>query len=102
MSTIEPLLRMEGITKIFSGVTALAGVSLTLKCGEVHALVGENGAGKSTVIKIMTGAYRRDAGRVFLEGRLVEFSTPKDAREAGVVAVYQDVNLLAYRTVAEN
>jgi ribose transport system ATP-binding protein len=93
---------MEGITKVFSGVTALDGVNLTLEPGEVHSLVGENGAGKSTLIKIMTGAYRRDGGRIWLEGREVDFHTPEDALRAGVVAVYQEVNLLAYRTVAEN
>jgi ribose transport system ATP-binding protein len=102
MSTTEPLLRMEGITKSFSGVTALAGVNLTLERGEVHALVGENGAGKSTLIKIMTGAYRRDDGEMWLEGRAVEFRSPEEAQAAGVVAVYQEVNLLAFRTVAEN
>jgi ribose transport system ATP-binding protein len=93
---------MEGITKIFSGVTALANVSLELERGEVHALVGENGAGKSTLIKIMTGAYTRDGGQMFLEGRAVDFRTPEDAQDVGVVAVYQEVNLLTYRTVAEN
>ncbi|MGH9945382.1 MAG: sugar ABC transporter ATP-binding protein, partial [Pyrinomonadaceae bacterium] len=98
----EPLLRMEGITKIFSGVTALAGVDLTLERGEVHSLVGENGAGKSTLIKIMTGAYRRDGGRMWLEGREVNFASPEEAQDAGVVAVYQEVNLLTFRTVAEN
>jgi galactofuranose transport system ATP-binding protein len=98
----EPLLRMEGIRKLFSGVVALDGVDFRLERGEVHALVGENGAGKSTLIKIMTGAYRRDGGRVLLEGREVNFRTPEEAQEAGVVAVYQEVNLLAYRTVAEN
>ncbi len=98
----EPLLRMEGITKVFSGAVALDGVSLSLERGEVHALVGENGAGKSTLIKIMTGAYRRDGGRVWLEGKEVDFRSPEDAQAAGVVAVYQEVNLLAYRTVAEN
>src|ERR671933_793372 len=98
----EPLLRMEGIRKLFSGVVALDGVDFRLERGEVHALVGENGAGKSTLIKIMTGAYRRDGGQVFLEGRAVDFRSPEDAQRAGVVAVYQEVNLLAYRTVAEN
>jgi ribose transport system ATP-binding protein len=93
---------MEGITKIFSGVTALSEVNLDLARGEVHALVGENGAGKSTLIKIMTGAYTRDGGQVYLEGRAVDFRTPEDAQDAGVVAVYQEVNLLTYRTVAEN
>jgi len=98
----EPLLRIEGITKIFSGVTALDDVGVTIERGEVHALVGENGAGKSTLIKIMTGAYRRDGGRMWLEGREVNFDSPEDALEAGVVAVYQEVNLLTYLTVAEN
>jgi ribose transport system ATP-binding protein len=93
---------MEGITKIFSGVTALDSVDFSLARGEVHSLVGENGAGKSTLIKIMTGAYRRDGGRMWLEGREVDFRSPEEAQHAGVVAVYQEVNLLAYRTVAEN
>jgi ribose transport system ATP-binding protein len=93
---------MEGIRKVFSGVVALDGVDVTVERGEVHALVGENGAGKSTLIKIMTGAYRRDGGRVLLEGREINFRSPEDAQEAGVVAVYQEVNLLTYRTVAEN
>ncbi|HEY9285745.1 MAG TPA: sugar ABC transporter ATP-binding protein, partial [Pyrinomonadaceae bacterium] len=98
----EPLLRMEGITKIFSGVVALDGVNFRLERGEVHALVGENGAGKSTLIKIMTGAYRRDGGQTWLEGREVNFASPEEAQDAGVVAVYQEVNLLMFRTVAEN
>src|SRR5437868_8979108 len=98
----EPLLRMEGIRTVFSGVVALDGVDFRLERGEVHALVGENGAGKSTLIKIMTGAYRRDGGRVALEGREVNFRSPEEAQGEGVVAVYQEVNLLTYRTVAEN
>ncbi|HYP26255.1 MAG TPA: sugar ABC transporter ATP-binding protein [Blastocatellia bacterium] len=102
MSKETPLLRMEGIIKRFSGVTALAGVDLTLERGEVHALVGENGAGKSTLIKIMTGAYHRDGGSIYLEGEPVEFRSPESAQGSGVVAVYQEVNLLSYRTVAEN
>lgn len=102
MSTTDTVLRMEGITKIFSGIPALSGVDLELKRGEVHALVGENGAGKSTLIKIMTGAYQRDGGKVWLEGEAVEFRSPEDAQHAGVVAVYQEVNLLEFRTVAEN
>jgi len=102
MSASESLLRMEGITKVFSGVTALAGVDLTLERGEVHSLVGENGAGKSTLIKIMTEAYRRDSGRMWLEGKEVNFTSPEEAQDAGVVAVYQEINLLMFRTVAEN
>lgn len=102
MSTTGPVLRMEGITKRFSGVTALSDVNFELARGEVHALVGENGAGKSTLIKIMTGAYMRDGGDMWLEDTKVNFKSPQDAQLAGVVAVYQEVNLLAYRTVAEN
>lgn len=102
MTADTPLLEMEGITKRFSGLTALDGVNLSLRRGEVHALVGENGAGKSTLIKIMTGAYSRDAGTIRVDGRAVEFNTPEDAQSSGVVAVYQEVNLLTFRTVAEN
>jgi monosaccharide-transporting ATPase len=83
-------------------VTALGGVDIELFGGEVHALVGENGAGKSTLVKVMTGAYRRDAGAMELEGRPVDFRSPEEAQAAGVVAVYQEVNLLMFRTVAEN
>ncbi|MDQ3179897.1 MAG: sugar ABC transporter ATP-binding protein, partial [Acidobacteriota bacterium] len=100
--TNEPLLRMEKIRKVFSGVVALDDVNLTLQKGEVHSLVGENGAGKSTLIKVMTGAYSRDGGDIFLEGKSVNFRSPEDANNAGVVAVYQEVNLLMFRTVAEN
>ncbi len=96
------LLRMENIRKVFSGVVALENVNLTLERGEVHSLVGENGAGKSTLIKVLTGAYQRDGGEIFLEGKPVSFRSPEDANKAGVVAVYQEVNLLTFRTVAEN
>jgi monosaccharide-transporting ATPase len=102
MSTEQPLLRMEGIVKRFSGVTALDGVSLELVRGEVHALVGENGAGKSTLVKIMTGAYHRDGGEMWMEGRPVSFRTPADAQAEGVIAVHQEIHVLGFRTVAEN
>ena len=98
----EIVLRMEGIRKIFSGVTALDNVDLTLNRGEVHSLVGENGAGKSTLIKVMTGAYTRDGGEMTLEGKPVNFRSPEDAQHSGIVAVYQEVNLLMFRSVAEN
>ncbi|MDI1243417.1 MAG: sugar ABC transporter ATP-binding protein [bacterium] len=99
---IEPLLRMEKIKKVFSGVVALDDVHFSLEQGEVHSLVGENGAGKSTLIKVLTGAYHRDGGEMFLEGSPVNFRTPEEAQHAGVVAVYQEVNLLMFRSVAEN
>ncbi|MCP9494525.1 MAG: sugar ABC transporter ATP-binding protein [Pyrinomonadaceae bacterium MAG19_C2-C3] len=98
----DELLRMTGITKRFAGVTALDSVDFALRAGECHSLVGENGAGKSTLIKVMSGAYTRDAGEIFVEGKSVNFRSPEDAQSAGVVAVYQEVNLLLFRTVAEN
>jgi galactofuranose transport system ATP-binding protein len=97
-----PLLQMRKIRKVFSGVTALDDVDFTLEAGEVHSLVGENGAGKSTLIKVMTGAYQRDGGELLLHGRPVNFRSPQEAQQSGVVAVYQEVNLLMFRTVAEN
>src|SRR4051794_34099221 len=93
---------MEGITKRFGGNLALSGVDLALERGRVHALVGENGAGKSTLVRVMTGAYRRDAGVIRLDSQTVDFSSPQEAQARGVVAVYQEVNLLTHRTVAEN
>jgi len=96
------LLEMRNIVKVFSGVVALDNVELALRACEVHSLVGENGAGKSTLIKVMTGAYSRDGGEMLLDGRSVNFRSPEDAQNAGVVAVYQEVNLLMFRSVAEN
>jgi galactofuranose transport system ATP-binding protein len=98
----EPLLRAEGISKRFSGVTALAGVNFHLERGEVRALVGENGAGKSTLIKILTGAVPPSDGRIWFEGRPVQFRSPQEAQAAGAVAVHQEVQLLEGRSVAEN
>lgn len=96
------VLCMKGIKKSFSGVPALWGVDFELKVGEIHALVGENGAGKSTLIKIMTGAYRRDSGVIEYEQKKVAFQNPTEAQVAGIVAVYQEIQLVGMRTVAEN
>jgi galactofuranose transport system ATP-binding protein len=93
---------MEGIVKRFAGAPALDGVDFELRPGEVHALVGENGAGKSTLVKIMTGAYHRDGGTMWLDGEPVHFDNPAQAQAAGVTAVHQEIQLLRYRTVAEN
>ena len=71
------LLRMEGITKEFPGVKALDGVNLTVKAGTVHALMGENGAGKSTLMKCLFGVYQKNAGKIFLEGKEVNFKNSK-------------------------
>jgi ribose transport system ATP-binding protein len=93
---------MEGIDKAFPGVIALDGASLRVVPGEVHAIIGQNGAGKSTLIKILNGAYRRDAGTIVLGGRPVDFHNPQEAQLAGVSTIYQEINLVPYRSVAEN
>ena len=98
----EPLLVMEGIEKAFPGVVALDGASLHVAPAEVHAIIGQNGAGKSTLIKILNGAYRRDAGTIVLEGQPVDFRNPQEAQRAGVSTIYQEINLVPYRSVAEN
>lgn len=97
-----PLLDMQDIDIAFGGVAALKHARLTVAAGEVHALIGQNGAGKSTLIKILTGAYRKSAGTVRFDGREVDFRTPKEAREAGISTIYQEINLVPFRSVAEN
>jgi len=96
------LLWMRGIAKRFGGVHALKGVDFALEAGEVHALVGENGAGKSTLMKILAGALQPDAGEIWLEGRQVRLRSVREARHNGIVMVYQELNLAANLTVAEN
>ena len=102
MEQTQPLLLMEGITKSFPGVVALQGASLRVGRGEVHALVGQNGAGKSTLIKILTGAYRRDSGSILFDGLLVDFRSPQEAQANGVSTIYQEVNLVPFRSISEN
>ncbi|AUT58241.1 sugar ABC transporter ATP-binding protein [Paraburkholderia terrae] len=101
-SSRATLLDMQGIDISFGGVPALRGANLSVAAGEVHALIGQNGAGKSTMIKILTGAYRRSGGSVRFEGREIDFRTPKEAREAGISTIYQEINLVPFRSVAEN
>jgi simple sugar transport system ATP-binding protein len=95
-------LEARGITKIFGNHLALDQVDFSLRAGEVHALLGENGAGKSTLIKILTGAYQPDGGRILAEGRPIVLANPQHAQTHGIGTVYQEVNLLPNRSVAEN
>ncbi|RHP36224.1 sugar ABC transporter ATP-binding protein [Lachnotalea sp. AF33-28] len=98
----EVIIRMEGIDKAFAGVPALKKAKLELKTGEVHALMGENGAGKSTLMKILTGIYSKDAGQIFYEGKEVEYKNPREAQEAGIIIVHQELNMMTHLTVAQN
>ena len=98
----QALLEMRQIDKVFPGVRALSKVDFTLQAGEIHSLMGENGAGKSTLVKVLTGVYQRDGGTVRLNGKEIFPKTPKEAQECGISTVYQEVNLCANLSVAEN
>ena len=98
----QPIVAIKGLVKDFPGVRALSGVDLEVYPGEVHALIGENGAGKSTVIKILMGIYSKTAGEIYVEGELKEARSPVQAQSFGFGAVYQDVNLAQHLSVAEN
>ena len=97
-----PVLKMTAIRKSFGDVPALTDAALTIRPGEVHALIGQNGAGKSTMIKILNGAYRKDAGEIELDGQAVRFSSPHEAQLGGISTIFQEVNLVHYRSVTEN
>ncbi len=101
-ASTPPAVRLRGITKRFPGVVANDGVDFEAAAGEVHALLGENGAGKTTLSNVMTGLYRPDEGSIELEGRPVEFRSPRDALDAGVSMVHQHFRLVGAFTVAEN
>ena len=100
--TVKPLIEVRNITKEFPGVKALNGVSFDIRPGEVHALVGENGAGKSTIIKILMGVYTKTSGEIYLNGEKIDLKSPLHAQALGLGAVYQDVNLAQHLSVAEN
>ncbi len=86
-----PMLELRSIEKSFGAVRALRDVSLKLYSGRVTGLVGDNGAGKSTLVKIMTGVHSLDAGEIFVDGKAMHFSSPKDAVDAGIATVFQDL-----------
>ena len=93
---------MKGIDKSFPGVHALDHVDLEVRRGEVLALMGENGAGKSTLMKVLTGIYTKDAGTITYEGKEVTFTNPREAQDAGIVIVHQELNMVNHLTVAQN
>ena len=102
MADKKPIDVMKGITIEFPGVKALDGVNLRLFPGEVHALMGENGAGKSTMIKALTGVYKINAGSIEVDGKPQTFTGTGDAQNAGIATVYQEVNLCTNLTIGEN
>ncbi|MGB7431596.1 MAG: sugar ABC transporter ATP-binding protein [Ahrensia sp.] len=102
LQTSEPRLSLRGISKEFPGVKALSDVSLDLYPGQVTALVGENGAGKSTIVKILTGIYQPSEGTIFIKGKPITFANAHAASSAGVTAIHQETVLFDDLTVAEN
>lgn len=93
---------MSSISKAFSGNVVLKDVQFELKPGEIHALMGENGAGKSTMMKILTGIYERDAGVIKVDGKEVHFKSPKEAEALGIAVIHQELNILPDLSVTEN
>src|SRR6266511_82388 len=98
----QPAVALRGITKRFPGVVANEQVDFEAAAGEVHALLGENGAGKPTLSTILTGLYRPDEGEIRLFGEPEEFHSPRDALDAGIAMVHQHFRLVSPFTVAEN
>jgi len=98
----EYLLSIEGLSKSFAGIKVLDDVRLNVRPGSVHSLMGENGAGKSTMMKCLFGIYRQDIGKFFLEGKQFNFIDPKHALENGVSMVHQELNQVTQRTISDN
>ncbi|MGI9523395.1 MAG: ATP-binding cassette domain-containing protein [Hyphomicrobiaceae bacterium] len=93
---------MDGIVKHFGNVIALAGVSFDVRPGECHCLLGDNGAGKSTFIKTMSGVHKPTSGKMYVDGKEVVFSRPRDAMLAGIATVYQDLAMIPLMSVTRN
>jgi len=97
-----PLLELQGISKSFPGVKALDDVSLPIWPGEIHMLVGENGAGKSSLMKILCGAYSADSGEFFYRKEGIDIRSPADARQLGIAVIFQEFSLVPFLSVAQN
>ncbi|MCX2725473.1 ATP-binding cassette domain-containing protein [Roseibium salinum] len=98
----DTLIELIDIEKHFGPVIALAGVSVSVRAGECHCLLGDNGAGKSTFIKTMSGVHKQTKGKILMEGKEVSFDSPRDAMEAGIATVYQDLAMIPLMSVTRN
>ncbi len=96
------ILRLDDVTKVYSGIVAVKRANLELRRGAVNVLVGENGAGKSTLMKIIAGVEKPTIGRIILDGKAIHFDSPADAQANGIGMIFQELNLFANLTVAEN
>ncbi|HRE13497.1 MAG TPA: ABC transporter ATP-binding protein [Usitatibacteraceae bacterium] len=102
MSAPAPLLEVEGVTKRFGGLTALAEVGFSIRPGEIYGLIGPNGAGKTTLFNVLTGLYRHDEGRIRFEGRDLEDATPDRIAARGIARTFQNIRLFANLSALEN
>ncbi|HEY1721736.1 MAG TPA: ATP-binding cassette domain-containing protein [Magnetospirillaceae bacterium] len=98
----EPLVELKAASKFFGSVVALREVSLSVRAGEVHALLGDNGAGKSTLIKILSGVHEISGGEMLVEGKPVHFRSPREALDAGIATVFQDLAMVPLMSVTRN
>lgn len=99
---VDPIIRMQDIEKHFGSVIALAGVTVEILPGECHCLLGDNGAGKSTFIKTMSGVHKPTSGTVMFEGKAMNFENPRDSITAGIATVYQDLAMIPLMSVSRN
>jgi simple sugar transport system ATP-binding protein len=97
-----PLLEIRDVTKKFGNVISLAGISTEVHSGQVTCVLGDNGAGKSTLIKILSGVHRPDSGQLVMDGRPISLATPRDALDAGIATVYQDLAMVPLMAVWRN
>ncbi len=100
--TMKPILEVKDIDKAFVGVHAVDHISFSCLPGTVHVLQGENGAGQSTLLKILSGLYQPDSGEIILNGNPVQFKHPIDAQKKGIAMVYQEMSIFPELTVAQN
>lgn len=98
----KPIVEMKNIEKHFGNIIALAGVSFDVRPGECHCLLGDNGAGKSTFIKTMSGVHKPTKGEILFEGQAMNFASPRDAMEAGIATVFQDLAMIPLMSVTRN
>jgi simple sugar transport system ATP-binding protein len=99
---MKPIVELKNVVKTFGAFSALRGVSLEVYPGEVHALLGDNGAGKSTLIKILSGVFRPTSGEIHVDGKPVQFASPRDSSACGIGTVYQDLALAPLMSVSRN
>ncbi|MGH7160009.1 MAG: ATP-binding cassette domain-containing protein [Acetobacteraceae bacterium] len=102
MEADAPLIEARDVHMHFGHVIALAGISFMLSAGEVHCLLGDNGAGKSTLIKILSGVFRPSGGEYLVGGRAAQFTSPRDALDAGIATVFQDLGLVPLMSITRN